>query len=111
MSDEEYIMYKKNKKDYPYYIEKLPNEVRLLVMDVALVESKKNDNTAFWVLRLVPDGGKYKILAPYIETCHGVNSLIQAKRAKQLFYEMECDYFVLDAQGVKYLHSYIEIYK
>lgn len=99
MSDEEYITYKKNKRDWPYYVEKLPNEIRLLCMDVALVESKKNDNTAFWIIRLIPDGGKYKKIAPYLETCHGVNSIIQAKRAKQLFYEMDCDYFVLDAQG------------
>lgn len=100
MSDEEYLTYKKNKKEWKYYVEKLPNEIRLLCMDVALVESKNNDNTAFWVIRLIPDGGKYKKIPSYLETCHGINSLIQARRAKQLFYEMDCDYFVLDAQGV-----------
>ena len=100
MSDEEYITYKKNKKDWKYYVEKLPNEIRILCMDVALVESKNNDNTAFWVIRLIPNNGKYKKVVSYIETSHGVNSLMQTKRAKQLFYEMECDWFVLDAQGI-----------
>lgn len=100
MSDEEYLLYKKNKSEWKFYVEKLPNEIRLLTMDVALVESKKNDNTSFWIIRLIPDGGKYKKIACPIETCHGINSLVQAKRAKQLFYEMDCNYFVLDAQGV-----------
>ena len=100
MSDEEFIIHRKNKSEWKYYTEKLPNEIRLLCMDVALIESKKNDNTAFWVIRLIPDGGKYKKIASYLETCHGINSMIQTKRAKQLFYEMDCDYFVLDAMGV-----------
>lgn len=100
MSDEEYIKYKQDKTSWKYYIEKLPNEIRILTMDVALIESKSNDNTAFWVIRLIPDGGKYKKIAIPIETSHGINSLIQAKRAKQIFYELNCDYFVLDAQGV-----------
>ena len=100
MTNEEYSKYKKNKQDWQFFVEKFRNEIRLLCMDVALVESKKNDNTAFWIIRLIPDGGRYKIMPCYLETCHGVNSLIQAKRAKQLFYEFDCDYFVLDAGGV-----------
>ena len=100
MSDEEYIEYKDNKSKFPYYQEKLPNEVRLLCMDIALVESQNNDNTAFWVLRLIPDGGSYKILASYAESIHGQNSILQALRLKQLFYEFDCDYAVIDGQGV-----------
>ena len=100
MSDEEYILYKNDKSKFPYYQEKLPNEIRLLCMDVALVESSHNDNTAIFIIRLLPNGGKYKRIVSYGESIHGTNSLIQAKRAKQLFYEFECDYFILDAQGV-----------
>lgn len=99
MSNEEYILFKDDKSKFPYYQEKLPNEVRLLCVDVALIESKKNDNTAFWIIRLIPDGGKYKRIISYAESLHGINSLIQAKRVKQLFYELDCDYCVLDAQG------------
>lgn len=100
MSDEEYIEYKDNKSKFPYYQEKLPNEIRLLCMDIALVESQNNDNTAFWILRLIPDGGSYKILASYAESIHGQNSILQALRLKQLFYEFDCDYAVIDGQGV-----------
>lgn len=100
MSNDEYIEYKNCLDKWEYYIEKLPNEIRILSMDVAVIESAKNDNTSFWITRLIPDGGKYKKIVSYSESMHGVNSLIQAKRAKQLFYEMQCDWFVLDAQGV-----------
>ena len=100
MSDEEYITYKDNKSKFPFWQEKLPNEIRLLCMDIALVESKANDNTAFWIMRLIPDSGGYKRILSYAESCHGQNSLIQAKRLKQLFYEFDCDYAVVDGQGV-----------
>lgn len=43
MSDEEFLTYKNDKTKFPFYQEKLPNEIRILSMDVALVESSKND--------------------------------------------------------------------
>ena len=113
MSDEEYIYYKNDFTKWKFYQEKLPNEIRLLCIDIALIESAANDNTAMWVLRLIPDGGKYKKIAAYCESMHGANAIIQAKRFKQLFYEMQCDYAIIDTNGVgaKCLPSYIEIYK
>lgn len=100
MNDFEYLTYKNDKTRWKYYQEKLPNEIRILCMDVALVESSKNDNTAFWIIRLIRQGNKYKRILSYAESMNGINSLIQEKRAKQLFYEFDCDYFVLDGQGV-----------
>ena len=100
MSDDEYVEFKDNKQKWSYYVEKLPNEIRILSMDVAVMESKNNDNSMFWVIRLIPDNGAYKKIVAYGESMHGINSMVQAKRAKQLFYEMECDYFVLDSSGV-----------
>ena len=100
MNDFEYLTYKNDKTQWKYYQEKLPNEIRILCMDVALVESSKNDNTAFWIIRLIRQGNKYKRILSYAESMNGINSLIQEKRAKQLFYEFDCDYFVLDGQGV-----------
>ena len=38
MSDEEFLTYKNDKTKFPFYQEKLPNEIRILSMDVALVE-------------------------------------------------------------------------
>lgn len=99
MSDAQYIQYKNDKTKFPFWVEKLPKEIRLLGMDVALVESKSNDNTAFWVLRLIPEGNHYIKKFQYCETMNGINSLIQCLRAKQLFYEMDCDYFVIDSNG------------
>ena len=99
MSDDEYILYKDNIEKWPYYVEKMPNEIRILAMDIALIESAKNDNSMMWIIRLIPDGGKYKKILAYGESMHGLNSTIQGKRAKQLFYETQCDYFVVDSMG------------
>ena len=100
MNDEEYVEFKNNKSKWQYHVEKLSNEIRILAMDIAVIESKKNDNTMFWVIRLIPDNGMYKKIVAYGESMHGINSIVQAKRAKQIFYEMECDYFALDVQGI-----------
>ena len=99
MSDLEYIEYKENPKKWIMYQEKMPNEIRLLCVDIALLESSNNDNTAIYVIRLIPDSGKYKKILAYGESMHGINSIVQTKRIKQLFYELECDYAVMDTQG------------
>lgn len=100
MTTEEYITYKDDKTKYPYYLEKKINEIRILCIDIALVESAKNDNTSIWVIRLLPKDGKYHRICAYSESIHGANSIVQAKRMKQLFYEMDCDYVAMDAMGV-----------
>ena len=100
MSDLEYFEYKDKKDKWFLYQEKLLNEIRILTADIALLESASNDNTSIWILRLIPDGGKYRKILAYGESIHGINSIIQTKRIKQLFYELECDYCVLDCQGV-----------
>lgn len=99
-TDEEYVKYKNKPEKWDYYIPKMPGEVRVLSMDVALMESARNDNTSFWLTRLIPDGEGYHKSIAYGESMNGVNSLIQGLRAKQIFYEMECDYFAIDADGV-----------
>lgn len=100
MSDFEYIEYKNKKEKWFLYQEKLPNEIRLLTADIALLESANNDNTSIWIIRLIPDGGKYKKILAFGESLHGLNSIIQTKRIKQLFYELNCDYAVIDCSGV-----------
>lgn len=99
MSDIEYIEYKDKKDKWFLYQEKLPNEIRILTADIALLESANNDNTSIWIIRLIPDGGKYKKILAFGESLHGLNSIIQTKRIKQLFYELNCDYAVIDTQG------------
>lgn len=99
MSDEEYVTYKTDLTQWKFYQEKLPNEIRILAVDIALIESGKNDNTAMWIIRLIPNGNKYTKIVAYCESMHGINAIIQAKRFKQLFYEMQCDYVSIDVQG------------
>lgn len=111
MSTLDYITYKDKLQDYPYYIEKLPGEIRIITMDIALIESENNDNTSIFIIRLVYDGDRYKRIVCYGESMHGLNSIIQVRRLKQLFYECECDYAVIDTQGagVNSLPSFIVI--
>lgn len=98
-SDEEYLKFKGKKDKWDFYIPKQEGEIRILSMDVALIESPKNDNTMFWITRLIPNGEKYYKSIAYGESLHGLNAVIQAKRAKQIFYEMECDWFAIDTVG------------
>lgn len=99
MNDFEYLEYKNDKSKWKYYVEKLPGEIRILSMDFAAVSSNKNDNTAIWILRLVRDGDGYKRIFSYAESMNGINTMQQVLRAKQLFYEFDCDYYVLDSCG------------
>lgn len=99
MSDLEYIEYKDKIEKWKFYKNKLPNEIRVMGVDIALIESPDNDNTAIWITRLIPNGGKYKKIVSYCESMHGLNSIVQNLRIKQLFYEMQCDYIAMDVQG------------
>jgi hypothetical protein len=97
---EEYIRYKGDKRKNRFYKPKAGNEIRILTMDIAMMGTKSNDNTVFTLIRLIPNGNEYIKFVPFIETMNGENTIIQALRAKQLFYDLDCDYFVIDAAGV-----------
>ena len=99
-SDSEYITYKGKEEKWKFYIPKQEGEIRILSMDIALIESPKNDNTSFWITRLIPNGDRYYKSIAYAESLHGINAVIQGLRAKQIFYEMECDYIAIDVSGV-----------
>lgn len=60
---------------------------------------KNNDNTVFTFIRCIPNGNEYVKSVEYIESVEGQHSTIQALRLKQLFYDLECDYCVMDAAG------------
>ena len=49
---------------------------------------------------MLPDGNEYRREVVYIESHNGVNSEKQAIRIKQLFYDFEADYIIIDSQGV-----------
>ena len=60
---------------------------------------KANDSTVFTFIRCIPADGYYVKSVEYIETMDGEHSAIQALRLKQLFYDLDCDYCVMDTAG------------
>jgi hypothetical protein len=86
---------KKNEQDMP----KQNGEIRIIGMDVALMGGAENDQTVFTLMRLLPNGTIYQKQVPYIETLNGEHSEKQAIRLKQLYYDFEADYVVMDTMG------------
>ena len=61
----------------------------------------KNDTSAFTCMRLVRDGDSYRRDILYLENIqHSVSTEELAIRLKQLYYDFEADYVVLDTMGV-----------
>lgn len=75
-------------------------EITLLSCDIAVAEGNENDNSVYTILRLIPNNKGYERRAIYIETMNGGHSVTQANRIRQLFYDFDCDYVVLDTKGV-----------
>ncbi|MFB0831546.1 terminase large subunit domain-containing protein [Brevibacillus laterosporus] len=78
---------------------KQDGEIRLISVDVAMMGGNENDNTIFTHIRLLPNGETYTRQVPYIESLNGQHSEKQAIRLKQLFYDFEADYVVMDTAG------------
>lgn len=80
-------------------------EIRVLSCDMAFVDKKINDNTILSVIRMLPesvggrDSSRYRKQVSYIESIHGGDTNAQALRIKQLFYDLDCDYCVLDLRN------------
>ena len=98
MTDLEYIDSKSRRKKS----NKGSGEIRILGMDIAVMganKSNNNDATAFTVMRLIPHKDSYTRQVCYLETLVGTHSELQAIRLKQLFYDFECDYIIMDCAG------------
>ncbi len=106
----------RNKHKNPYSIPKQPGEIRILACDMAFIErSNKNDNSCFTCIRALPESitytsenidGKvvevkngYRRIVPYIEANPGSDVDKQAIRIKQLYYDFEADYCILDTRN------------
>ena len=106
----------KNKHKNPYFIPKQTGEIRVLSCDMAFIErANKNDNSCFTCIRALPESvtyesrnidGKsievkngYRRLPPYIEANPGSDVDKQAIRIKQLYYDFDADYVVLDTRN------------
>ena len=95
----EYLDKKERKKKKTQMI-KLEDEVRIMGVDIALMQGNANDNTIITLMRLIPTGDDYIRQVVYIEAINGGHSEDQAIRIKQLFYDFECDKIILDCAGV-----------
>jgi len=99
ITDDEFIQFKGDRKKNKFYKQKHPEEIRILSLDCALMGGRENDSTVFTFIRCIPEGDEYIKSVEYIEQMEGQHTTIQALRTKQLFYDLECDYCVMDTNG------------
>jgi len=85
-----------NPKKNPYGIPKQDDEIRILSCDIASRGGKANDLSVSSCIRLLPTHKGYKRELVYMESFSGKNSTLQALRIKQLWWDFEADYVVLD---------------
>lgn len=79
-------------------------EKRVLSVDIALMKSskkRKNDATAIFVNQMLPTkAGRYVSNIVYADGNEGMHTADQALLIRKLFDEYDCDYLVIDANGV-----------
>lgn len=106
------IDFRINKKN-PHDIIKQKGEIRIIACDMAFVENKKNDNSIFSCMRLLPDyttynrqssgeiqvDNGYRRIVSYMESVQGGDVVRQALRIRQLFEDFSADYIVLDLRN------------
>lgn len=82
---------------------KQSGEIRILSADIALMSSRKNNNdaTAIFINQLMPTkAGRYISNIVYTDVCEGLRTDDQALMIRKLFDEYQCDYIVLDTNGI-----------
>lgn len=106
----------RNKRKNPYDIPKQQGEIRILACDMAFIErANKNDNSCFTCIRALPESVKYnsssidgniveikngyRRVLSYLEANPGSDVDKQAIRIKQLYYDFNADYIVLDTRN------------
>ena len=94
-----WLKYKK-KKEKPWCIPRVKGEIRIIGVDIALAKGNKNDNSVYTLIRLIPNGRKYKRYIVNMEAYNGMEGEKQAIRIKQIFYDFEADYIIIDTNGL-----------
>ena len=82
------------------YQKKKLGEIRLLGIDVATQGGSKNDATAISLLQMMPTNYGYSRSVTYMETIDGGHGQDQAIRIRQLYDDLDCDFVVIDCNGV-----------
>ena len=78
-------------------------EIRILSADIALMSSRKNNNdaTAIFINQMTPTkAGRYISNIVYPDAYEGLRTDDQSLIIRKLFDEYECDYIVLDTNGI-----------
>lgn len=97
----------------PYAIPRQSGEMRIVSCDMAFIQGRKNDNSIFSCMRLLPESMKYsrdsseeleisngyRRIVPYLESVQGGETLKQAIRIRQLYEDFDADYIVLDLRN------------
>lgn len=98
----------------PYAIPKQQGEIRIVACDMAFVTNKKNDNSIFSCIRLLPETTTYQVgnvedsknmkrgyrrIVCGMESIQGGEGDMQAIKIKQLYADFDADYCVLDARN------------
>lgn len=83
-------------KKYSSVLPKTDNEIRILSIDMATRAGRSNDSTVICCIRLIPTSKGYERELLYLESYSGKSTIFQGLRVKQLWYDFEADYLVLD---------------
>lgn len=86
-------------KKFSSSLPKTDDEIRLLSIDMATRAGKENDSTVISCIRLIPTNKGYMRELVYMETYNGKNTLLQSLRVKQLWYDFQSDYLILDLKN------------
>jgi hypothetical protein len=89
--------YIKDKNIYAPQTQK--GELIIITVDAALKAGNKNDNTIIKVDKLTPTKKGYVQNLIYMESMRGKNTIIQCIRIKQIFYDFNASYIILDTNG------------
>jgi hypothetical protein len=83
-------------KKNPYSIPRQTGEIRVMAVDIATRANKRNDNSIINCARLLPTHKGYQRELVYMESSHGENVISQALKIKDIFFDFDCDFLVLD---------------
>lgn len=104
MSNDDYLYYQGDVTKNPFYRRKIVGEIRFISMDIAVSAKKNSDNSVlmcFSLFKVNRDSGGYEYIKQidYIEVMNGIELDSQIVRLKEVFYDLECDYAVIDCNG------------
>jgi len=87
-------------KKNPYDLKKVDGEIRFVSVDIATRANKANDNSIILCVRAIPILNKgYERHLVYMESYKGRDVGVQARRIKDIFFDFDADYLVMDLQN------------